>query len=88
MGVPQAAEEFAEHLPGIPGLELAGVPAASVVAFRASSPRSLSIYALNDLLALRGWHLSALQRPPALHFCFTAQHAGTADALLQVCTNA
>ena len=29
-----------------------------------------------------GWRLSALQRPPALHFCFTDASAGVVDALL------
>jgi len=29
-----------------------------------------------------GWRLSALQRPAALHFCFTNASAGVVDALL------
>ena len=45
--------------------------------------RPLNIYVLNDVLSEKGWHLNALQRPAALHCCFTAQHArGGARRLL------
>ena len=37
--------------------------------------QALNIYKVNDLLTRRGWHLNALQSPPALHFCFTAAHS-------------
>ena len=66
-----------------------GLPLGPVVAFCAKKPssqqrRPLNIYVLNDVLSERhGWHLNALQRPPALHCCFTAQHArGGARGLL------
>ena len=81
---PQAAGAFAKGLQQIDGLQLAGSPAMTVVAFRAAKPRRLNIYALNDLMSQRGWHLSALQLPPALHMCFTAQHASIVDSLLKV----
>lgn len=46
-------------------------------------PPPLNVYVLNDVLSEKGWHLNALQRPPALHCCFTAQHArGGASRLL------
>ena len=52
-------------------------------------PPPLNVYVLNDVLSEKGWHLNALQHPPALHMCFTAQHApvggsggGAAEALL------
>lgn len=80
----QAAGAFAKGLQQIEGLQLAGSPAMTVVAFRASKPRALNIYALNDLMSQRGWHLSALQLPPALHMCFTGQHASIVDSLLKV----
>lgn len=80
----QAAGSFAKGVEQIDGLQLAGTPAMTVVAFRAAKPRKLNIYALNDLMSQRGWHLSALQLPPALHMCFTGQHASVVDALLKV----
>ena len=56
----------------------------TVVAFKAVKPRALNIYAVNDALSARGWHLNALQLPPALHMCFTAQHASIVKSLLKV----
>lgn len=79
----QAAKQFAEGVKGVEGLELAGDPAMTVVAFKAVKPRALNIYAVNDAMSARGWHLNALQLPPALHMCFTAQHATVVDSLLK-----
>lgn len=36
----------------------------------------MDIYEVNDLMTRRGWHLSPLQSPPAVHICFTAAHTG------------
>lgn len=91
--VAQAAA-FEVGLQAIPELEIVGVPAASVVAFGVAREHkgSVDIYHISDLLStpkFGGWHLNALQHPPALHMCFTAQHApvggsggGAAEALL------
>jgi hypothetical protein len=80
----QAAAAFAKGVEAIDGLELTGRPAMTVVGLKAAKPRKLNIYAVNDMLARRGWHLNALQLPPALHMCFTAQHVDVVDALLKV----
>lgn len=51
--------------------------------FTACCIQELNIYKLNDLMTKRGYHLNALQSPPALHFCFTAAHGPEmVDALL------
>ena len=50
------------------GLFVYGEPASSVVAF---GSKTLNIYAVNDVLSQRGWHLNALQNPPAVHFACT-----------------
>jgi len=67
-----AARALAARLAASPVLaaELAvlGRPLVSVVAFEA---RRLDIYALADAMAERGWHLNALQDPPALHVAVT-----------------
>ena len=39
---------------------------------------------VNDLMSRRGWHLSPLQHPPAVHMCFTAQHVEVVPDLLKV----
>lgn len=66
----------------LPELRVIGQPHASVVAFRAANPGQLNVYCLSDLLTQKGWHLNALQRPPALHFCFTAQHVHVVPGLI------
>jgi sphinganine-1-phosphate aldolase len=85
-GVLREASKFEAGLAGIPELAVVGAPASSVVAFGpspAGRAAGLNIYVLNDALSAQGWHLNALQRPPALHMCITAQHTGGgADALL------
>jgi len=67
------------------GAAATGFPLGPVVAFRSKPSSSLNIFVLNDLLSSQsGWHLNALQRPAALHCCFTAQHArGGARRLLR-----
>ena len=82
----QTAADFAAGVRATPELQLTGEPAMAVVGFMAAAPargaRRLDMYQLNDALGARGWHLNALQRPPALHMCFTAAHA-SAEPLLQ-----
>ena len=34
-------------------------------------------------MSRRGWHLSPLQHPPAVHMCFTAQHVDVVPNLLK-----
>lgn len=80
-GVMAAAAQFAAGVAAIDGLEVVGAPEMCVVAFRSVEP-GLNIYTVNDLLSARGWHLNALQRPAALHVCFTAAHSPAAVAEL------
>lgn len=63
-------------------LQIIGSPHMSVVAFQAVNPKQLNIYVLNDMLTAKGWHFNALQRPAALHFCFTAQHVDVVESLI------
>lgn len=81
----QASKQFESGVREIDGLEVVGEPAMSVVAFKAAKGGP-DIYKVNDLMGRKGWHLSPLQHPPALHMCFTAQHVHTIDALLHVST--
>lgn len=69
-----AARQFAKGVNKIQGLEVMGNPEMCVIAFKSTIPE-LNIYKVNDLLSARGWHLNALQRPAALHICFTAAHS-------------
>ncbi|KAM7208443.1 Pyridoxal phosphate-dependent transferase [Naviculisporaceae sp. PSN 640] len=49
-------------------LEIIGNPLVSVVAFQA---RNLDIYDIADGMSAKGWHLNALQNPPAMHVAIT-----------------
>jgi sphinganine-1-phosphate aldolase len=75
-----AADTLAAGISAIPGLAVMGEHT-MVVAFR-STDSGLNIYAVNDALKASGWHLNALQRPPALHFCVTAACASAMPALV------
>jgi sphinganine-1-phosphate aldolase len=49
-------------------LDLVGRPLVSVVALTA---RNLNIYDIADGMSQKGWHLNALQNPPAMHIAVT-----------------
>lgn len=51
----------------------------SVVAF---SSNSLNIYDIADAMAAKGWSLSALQKPPALHIAVTLPVVGALQRLI------
>ena len=57
-----------------PNFEVLGDPKAMVVAFR-SKFESLNIHDLKAEMAEKGWYLSGLQFPSAVHLCTTAVHA-------------
>ena len=52
-----------------------------VVSWKSTDPK-LNILQVNDELTRAGWHLNALQRPAALHFCITPANAGSVPSLL------
>lgn len=64
-----------------------GKPMVSVVAFRASRNSktrhlAVDIYDIADAMSAKGWHLNALQDPPALHVAVTIPIVGAVDALI------
>jgi sphinganine-1-phosphate aldolase len=67
-----AAKKLAERIQTHPGLaselEILGKPLVSVIAFTA---KNLNIYDIADGMAAKGWHLNALQNPPAIHVAVT-----------------
>lgn len=62
------ADRIYDAITGIEGLITYGKPVSSVVAF---GSHVLNIYAINDEMSRRGWHLNALQNPPAVHIACT-----------------
>lgn len=66
--------ELKEQLLKNKDIEILGNPKVSVIAFTLKD-QNLDVYDLKDKLKKRGWHISELQHPPALHFCLTLLHA-------------
>lgn len=60
-------------------LNVIGKPLVSVIAFLSSS---LDIYDIADAMNARGWHLNALQNPPAIHIAVTLPIVAVVDDLL------
>lgn len=63
----------------IPELDVVGDPKLSVVAFKSDQ---INVHTLNDILSKRGWHLSALQKPPSVHLCVTRLSVPVIDKLI------
>jgi len=69
-------------------LEIIGKPLVSVVSFTATS---LDIYDIADAMNAKGWHLNALQNPPAMHVAVTMPIVKVWDKLmadLEACVEA
>ncbi|KAJ5720616.1 uncharacterized protein N7483_008550 [Penicillium malachiteum] len=62
-------------------MEVVGNPIVSVIAYR-SKNGAIDIYDIADDLSAKGWHLSALQSPPAMHCAFTIPTAKAVDQLI------
>ncbi|KAF9550713.1 hypothetical protein EC957_012030 [Mortierella hygrophila] len=63
----------------IPSLYVYGSPMTSVVAFNS---KKYNIYDISDEMSKRGWHLSALQNPPGVHFTSTIPSADASDEFI------
>jgi len=63
-----AAKRIETGLRSIKSIYVLGKPLSTVVAFGSDT---LNIYVVGDILGSKGWHLNALQHPPALHICCT-----------------
>lgn len=61
-------EDAIRHDPRLSALSVCGKPMVSVVAFRSAI---LDIYDIADGMSAKGWHLNALQDPPAVHVAVT-----------------
>ncbi|KAF2201930.1 sphingosine-1-phosphate lyase-like protein [Delitschia confertaspora ATCC 74209] len=60
-------------------LKIVGRPLVSVVAFLSET---LDIYDIADAMGEKGWHLNALQNPPAIHVAVTLPIVAAADKLI------
>lgn len=62
-----------------PDLQIVGRPLVSVVAFTSNT---IDVYDVADHMSEKGWHLNALQSPPAIHVAFTLPSAAVVDNLI------
>lgn len=60
-------------------LSIIGKPLVSVVAF---TSKTLNVYDLADAMSAKGWHLNALQSPPAIHVALTLPIVTAVDRLI------
>lgn len=68
-----------EGVAAVPGLRLLGDPRHSVLAFAGDG---LDVFAVDERLRARGWHLDRLQRPAGVQMIVTPAHAPVADTFL------
>ena len=61
-------------------LSVMGKPLVSVVAF---TSKTLNIYDIADAMTGKGWHLNALQSPPAIHVAVTLPIVAAVDRLIE-----
>jgi sphinganine-1-phosphate aldolase len=66
--VVETARWIINEMRNIPGIYVMGSPKISVFAI---ASQEVNVYDLKDGMEERGWHLNALQFPPALHMCVT-----------------
>lgn len=92
-----ARDRLLDGIAATPGLRVLGTPPLSVIAFGAApgtddSPAgmpggapgdSLDIHAVGDALAARGWYVSRLSEPAALHMTVTANHLQAVEPWLR-----
>ncbi|KAB8346258.1 hypothetical protein FH972_023303 [Carpinus fangiana] len=61
-------------------LTIIGKPLVSVIAFKSNT---LNMYDIADGMSAKGWHLNALQNPPAMHVAVTLPIVPVADKLVR-----
>ncbi|ODV90668.1 hypothetical protein CANCADRAFT_31548 [Tortispora caseinolytica NRRL Y-17796] len=77
----KCSSKLKEGINNIPELSVIGDPMGSVVSFTSDS---IDIYSLSDRMSKKGWHLSALQSPAAIHYACTGNtDLNTVKALLK-----
>lgn len=79
-GIMKTTREILEGIKNIPELFVIGTPKMMLVAF---GSKVVDIFRVNAGMSKRGWNLSPLQYPSAVHICVTARHIGSAPTFIQ-----
>lgn len=72
----RACEELAAVIDATPELQLRARPDTTLLAFGATDPAALDVYAVADGLWRRGWYVDRQGPPPSLHCTVNAVHDG------------
>lgn len=82
VGTAKAIESAIKEHPSLSSsLAIIGEPMVSVVAFESTDP-TIDIYDIVDGMSTKGWHLCALQDPPAIHVAVTLPMVEAVDRLV------
>lgn len=76
----RACEELAAVIDATPELVLRAQPDTTLLAFGATDPEALDVYAVADALWRRGWYVDRQGPPPSLHCTVNAVHDGKISA--------
>lgn len=89
VGARQRIEDAIRENPRLnASLQIVGKPLVSVVAFMARDPSQtpqqdrVDLYEVADAMSGRGWHLNALQDPPAIHVAVTLPIVAVVDEMV------
>lgn len=81
VGAAKSIESAIRETPALAtDLEVLGKPLVSVVAFTSTT---LNVYDIADAMSEKGWHLNALQAPPAIHVAVTLPIVAVKDKLIE-----
>ncbi|WP_204114877.1 pyridoxal phosphate-dependent decarboxylase family protein [Shimia biformata] len=76
-----AVDAIKEGIDGIDGLKILGAPQGPLLAYGASD-KALSIFAVADQLAAKGWSVNRVQNPDGIHAMVTARHLEVVETYL------
>jgi len=65
----------------IPELYILGSPPAAVIAFASCHP-AVNVHEVGDAMSARGWHLNAINNPPAVHIACTRLTVSLVDTFI------
>jgi glutamate/tyrosine decarboxylase-like PLP-dependent enzyme len=78
----RACEELAAAIEAMPELSLRARPEATLLAFGATDPETLDVFAVADALWAQGWYVDRQGPPSSLHCTVNAVHDGKIPAFV------
>ena len=87
-GIMDTVRAIGDGVANFPELLVIGGTKAMIVCFMSNpnyrvNGQPLNIFALSGIMAKKGWHLNAMQRPSSVHFCGTVRNTGMEKVFLE-----